>query len=153
MQISLSDKISVYGREVHNRVLFQPMEGCDGTADGAVDELTRRRYLRFAEGSPGIIWFEATAVCNEGRANPRQLYINENTLDSFKDTVSQIKAKSKEPERFSKTSVASPNTNRTRSESPLFSTFSFACASTVSSRSMVVTKLSSPALSSKNMAL
>lgn len=94
MQISLSDKISVYGREVHNRVLFQPMEGCDGTADGAVDELTRRRYLRFAEGSPGIIWFEATAVCNEGRANPRQLYINEKTVGSFKSLISEIKTKS-----------------------------------------------------------
>lgn len=94
MQISISDKISVYGREVHNRVLFQPMEGCDGTADGAVDELTRRRYLRFAEGSPGIIWFEATAVCNEGRANPRQLYINEKTVGSFKSLISEIKTKS-----------------------------------------------------------
>lgn len=94
MQISLSDKISVYGREVHNRVLFQPMEGCDGTADGAVDELTRRRYLRFAEGAPGIIWFEATAVCNEGRANPRQLYINEKTVGSFKSLISEIKTKS-----------------------------------------------------------
>ena len=94
MQISLSDKISVYGREIHNRVLFQPMEGCDGTADGAVDELTRRRYLRFAEGSPGIIWFEATAVCNEGRANPRQLYINEKTVGSFKSLISEIKTKS-----------------------------------------------------------
>lgn len=94
MQISLSEKISVYGREVHNRVLFQPMEGCDGTADGAVDELTRRRYLRFAEGSPGIIWFEATAVCNEGRANPRQLYINEKTVGSFKSLISEIKTKS-----------------------------------------------------------
>lgn len=94
MQISLSEKISVYGREVHNRVLFQPMEGCDGTADGAVDELTRRRYLRFAEGSPGIIWFEATAVCNEGRANPHQLYINEKTVGSFKSLISEIKTKS-----------------------------------------------------------
>ena len=100
MQISLSDKISVYGREVHNRVLFQPMEGCDGTADGAVDELTRRRYLRFAEGSPGIIWFEATAVCNEGRANPRQLYINEKTVGSFKSLISEIKTKSTELHGF-----------------------------------------------------
>lgn len=100
MQISLSDKISVYGREVHNRVLFQPMEGCDGTADGAVDELTRRRYLRFAEGAPGIIWFEATAVCNEGRANPRQLYINEKTVGSFKALISEIKTKSTELHGF-----------------------------------------------------
>ena len=86
--------IDIYGRKVSNRVLFQPMEGCDGTADGAVGELTARRYLRFAEGAPGIIWFEATAVCNEGRANPRQLYINENTVGSFKDIVGKIKAES-----------------------------------------------------------
>ena len=90
----LNTPADIYGRKVHNRILFQPMEGCDGTADGAVDELTFRRYMRFTEGAPGIIWFEATAVCNEGRANPRQLYINENTVDSFKNIVSEIKAKS-----------------------------------------------------------
>ena len=90
----------IYGRNIHNRILFQPMEGCDGTADGAVDELTYRRYLRFAEGAPGIIWFEATAVCNEGRANPRQLYINENTVDSFRKLVNDIKTKSMELHGF-----------------------------------------------------
>ena len=95
MKNILSEKINIYGRTAENRVLFQPMEGCDGTAEGAVGELTKRRYLRFAEGAPGVIWFEATAVCNEGRANPRQLYINENTVSSFKDIVAKIKAKSK----------------------------------------------------------
>ena len=72
------------------------MEGCDGTYDGGVDELTRRRYLRFAESGAGIIWFEATAVCPEGRANPRQLYINENTKASFKSLVEEVKALVKE---------------------------------------------------------
>ena len=96
----ISTPIEIYGRTIKNRVLFQPMEGCDGTTDGAVDTLTRRRYLRFVEGAPGIIWFEATAVCNEGRANPRQLYINENTVDSFKAIVSEMKAKSKELHGF-----------------------------------------------------
>ena len=100
MRDMLSEKTIIYGREVANRILFQPMEGCDGTAEGAVGELTARRYLRFAEGAPGIIWFEATAVCNEGRANPRQLYINENTVDSFKNIVSEIKSKSKELHGF-----------------------------------------------------
>lgn len=90
----------IYGRKVHNRILFQPMEGCDGTADGAVDKLTFRRYMRFSEGAPGIIWFEATAVCNEGRANPCQLYINENTVGSFKELVSAVKAKSLELHGF-----------------------------------------------------
>lgn len=67
------------------------MEGCDGTFGGGVDELTRRRYLRFAESGAGIIWFEATAVTNEGRANPRQLFLNEETKESFKSLVREIK--------------------------------------------------------------
>ena len=100
MNSIISKKINIYGREIANRVLFQPMEGCDGTSEGAIDELTKRRYLRFAEGAPGIIWFEATAVCNEGRANPRQLYINENTVYSFKTLVKEIKAKSMELHGF-----------------------------------------------------
>ena len=96
MKSILSEKINIYGKEISNRVLFQPMEGCDGTREGAVGELTKRRYLRFAESKAGIIWFEATAVCNEGRANPRQLYINENTVDSFKTLIKEVKSKSKE---------------------------------------------------------
>ncbi len=100
MKMMLNTPVEIYGRNIHNRILFQPMEGCDGTTDGAIDELTFRRYMRFAEGAPGIIWFEATAVCNEGRANPRQLYINENTVDSFKALVSAVKSKSKELHGF-----------------------------------------------------
>src|SRR5262249_50723226 len=56
-----------------NRLLVQPMEGCDGTLDGRPDELTFRRYRRFGSGGAKVIWGEATAVCDAGRANPRQL--------------------------------------------------------------------------------
>lgn len=100
MKSILDMPVDIYGKTVANRILFQPMEGCDGTTDGAIGELTFRRYLRFVEGAPGIIWFEATAVCNEGRANPRQLYINENTVESFKSVVADIKAKSLELHGF-----------------------------------------------------
>src|SRR5262245_35465035 len=55
------------------------MEGCDGTLDGRPDELTFRRYHRFGAGGAKLIWGEATAVIEEGRANPRQLLINEQT--------------------------------------------------------------------------
>src|SRR5262249_44468611 len=55
------------------------MEGCDGTLDGRPDELTFRRYRRFGAGGARMIWGEATAVVEEGRANPRQLLINEQT--------------------------------------------------------------------------
>lgn len=83
--------VTVYGREVKNRIVFHPMEGCDGKENGAIDELTRRRYLRFARSGAGIIWFEATAVCAEGRANPRQLYLNEETKESFRSLIAEIK--------------------------------------------------------------
>jgi NADPH2 dehydrogenase len=62
-----------------NALCIQPMEGCDGTLDGRPDELTFRRYRRFGAGGAKLIWGEATAVVEEGRANSRQLLINEQT--------------------------------------------------------------------------
>jgi 2,4-dienoyl-CoA reductase-like NADH-dependent reductase (Old Yellow Enzyme family) len=62
-----------------NALCIQPMEGCDGTRDGRPDDLTYRRYHRFGAGGAKLIWGEATAVVEEGRANPRQLLINEQT--------------------------------------------------------------------------
>lgn len=87
----LGKETIIAGRKINNRIVYQAMEGCDGTFDGAPDELTYRRYLRFARGGAGIIWFEATAVVNEGRANPRQMYLTEKTEDEFKKIVNDIK--------------------------------------------------------------
>ncbi len=89
--MNIQSSAFICNKAVKNRLVFQPMEGCDGTPDGAIDELTSRRYLRFAKSGAGIIWFEATAVCNEGRANPRQLFLNENTKDSFKKLLDKIR--------------------------------------------------------------
>lgn len=66
-----------------NRFVVLPMEGCDGTAEGAPDELTFRRYRRFAAGGAGLLWVEACAVVHEGRANPRQLWIHKGTVAAF----------------------------------------------------------------------
>jgi 2,4-dienoyl-CoA reductase-like NADH-dependent reductase (Old Yellow Enzyme family) len=60
-----------------NSLCIQPMEGCDCTLGGAPDELTFRRYRRFGAGGAKVIWGEAAAVVEEGRANPRQLLIHE----------------------------------------------------------------------------
>ena len=76
-----------------NRVVFQPMEGCDGTLLGEIGELTRRRYLRFAASGAAIIWFEAASVCPEGRANPRQLYLCESTAESYKTLLDEVREK------------------------------------------------------------
>lgn len=87
----LATPLTVGAKTVHNRLACQAMEGCDGTVTGEPDVLTSRRYDRFARGGAGLIWFEATAVMEEGRANPRQLSIREDNLDAFKKIVADIK--------------------------------------------------------------
>src|SRR5436189_6039545 len=62
-----------------NSLCIQPMEGCDGTLAGEPDELTYRRYRRFGAGGAKLIWGEAAAVVEEGRANPRQLLAADHT--------------------------------------------------------------------------
>ena len=74
-----------------NRIAFQPMEGTDGTTDGAPGELTIRRYERFAKAGPGLIWFEAVATVPEGRASAHQLYMSEQNVDAFKRLVDDIR--------------------------------------------------------------
>lgn len=87
----LGDSVKVGERVVPNRIAIQPMEGCDGTASGEPDELTVRRYDRFAESGAGLVWAEAVAIVEEGRANPRQLYITENNIDAFKKMNDRIR--------------------------------------------------------------
>ena len=87
----LFEKTEISGRPVPNRLVIQPMEGFDSTPDGGPGELTRRRYLRYARGGAGMIWFEATSVMQEGRSNPRQLYINRNNVDEFKKLLYEIR--------------------------------------------------------------
>ena len=83
----LARKVRVGNFTVGNSIAVHPMEGCDATLDGHPGELTYRRYERFGRGGAKLIWFEATAVCPEGRANTRQLLINRDTL---KDLASML---------------------------------------------------------------
>ena len=87
----LGDPVAVGPLTAPSRIVYQPMEGCDGEQDGSPGELTVRRYTRFAAGGPGVIWFEAVAVMREGRANPRQLMLTEDSIGPFSRLVEQIK--------------------------------------------------------------
>jgi 2,4-dienoyl-CoA reductase-like NADH-dependent reductase (Old Yellow Enzyme family) len=75
-----------------NALCIQPMEGCDGTLDGRPGELTLRRYVRFGAGGAKLIWGEATAVVEEGRANSRQLLLNEETAPDFERMLRDCRA-------------------------------------------------------------
>jgi NADPH2 dehydrogenase len=74
-----------------NSLAIHPMEGCDGELDGRPGELTWRRYRRFARGGAKLIWFEATAVREEGRANTRQLWIRRENQDDFARLLETIR--------------------------------------------------------------
>ncbi len=87
----LAAPLAVGSKTIPNRLACQAMEGCDGNPDGTPGELTLRRYDRFAKGGAGLIWYEATAVLPEAKANPRQLYLHEGNADSFKRQVDTIK--------------------------------------------------------------
>lgn len=68
------------GRTVGNRFCIQPMEGWDGAPDGTPTELVRRRWREFGASGAKLIWGgEATAVEHQGRANPNQLRLEEDT--------------------------------------------------------------------------
>ncbi|HUI93847.1 MAG TPA: FAD-dependent oxidoreductase [Chitinivibrionales bacterium] len=87
----LGDPVNKGRLSVPNRFVAQPMEGFDATIDGAPQELTFRRYLRYARGGVGLIWFEASAVVPEGRSNPGQIYLHKKNVGVFKNLVGRVK--------------------------------------------------------------
>lgn len=92
MYMKINASFAVRGRFLPNRVVLQPMEGCDCEEDGSPSALTRAKYRRAAESSAGMIWFEACAVTPEGRTNPRQLMLTEDNLPVFRAWVSELRA-------------------------------------------------------------
>ncbi len=88
---ALRTPLAIGAHTVPNRIAVQPMEGCDGTPDGAPGELTLRRYDRFARSGAGLIWFEACACLEEGRANPRQAWLRRENVDDYRRLCDSIR--------------------------------------------------------------
>lgn len=88
---ALFQALPLAGKQGANRIVFQPMEGTDGTEDGAPGELTCRRYHRFAQAGPGLIWFEAVATLPQARASAHQLWLTEKNVDAFKKLLDEIR--------------------------------------------------------------
>ncbi|HHW25330.1 MAG TPA: flavin oxidoreductase/NADH oxidase [Bacillota bacterium] len=96
-----SNNLSVLTRPVHikgtdvtlaNSLAVHPMEGGDFSAeDNSPTDTVTRRYLRFARGGAGLIWFEATAVQEDARSFDRQAMITEKNADAYKRLIDEIK--------------------------------------------------------------
>jgi 2,4-dienoyl-CoA reductase-like NADH-dependent reductase (Old Yellow Enzyme family) len=80
----LAQPLAVVGRELRNRFAILPMEGWDGTDEGAPTDLTRRRWGRFGQSGAALIWGgEAVAVRQDGRGSPHQLQLTPSTQSSI----------------------------------------------------------------------
>ena len=88
----LHQSIRVAKTLIPNRVVLQPMEGCDCLEDGSPSELTIAKYVSAAKSGAGLIWFEANAVCPEGRTNPRQMMLTRDNLPAFKALLTDLRS-------------------------------------------------------------
>lgn len=77
------------GRTIPNSLGIPPLEGFDGTPEGAPSETVFRRYDRYARGGAGLIWYESVAIANDGRCNPLQMVMHEGTVGAFKELVTR----------------------------------------------------------------
>jgi len=88
----LFEKRSVTSRTLPNSFAVHPMEGFDSHTDGSPSDRVFRRYLRYAAGGSGLIWFEAASVVPEGKSNPHQMMLTERNLERFKQLLKKIKS-------------------------------------------------------------
>ena len=88
----LSGKVKIGSKTAPNSIAVLPMEGCDSEENGAPSELLERRYMRFASGGAGLLWWEACAVTEEGRANPLQMMLTRENVSEFADLLKRTNA-------------------------------------------------------------
>lgn len=87
----LHEKVRVGQKFAPNAFAVLPMEGCDSELDGTPSELVQRRYQRFAAGGAGLLWWEANAVVEEGRANERQMMLRDENQKDFETLIRSSK--------------------------------------------------------------
>jgi 2,4-dienoyl-CoA reductase-like NADH-dependent reductase (Old Yellow Enzyme family) len=52
--------------------------------------------MRYTKGKAGLIWFEATAINEKGRANDQQLFLNERTVGDFSLLINRMREEADE---------------------------------------------------------
>ena len=87
----LAAPIEIDGMKIGHRLAIHPMEGWDCERDGKPSENTKRRWRRFGLSGAKLIWGgEACAVRPDGRANPKQLIMTDESqsdIAALRDTL------------------------------------------------------------------
>jgi len=94
----LNSPVKVGKQLAPNSFCVLPMEGCDSNFDGSPSDLTARRYLRFAQGGSGLVWWEACSILPEAKANDRQMMLTSSNCDQFKELL--LKVRNASAQRF-----------------------------------------------------
>jgi 2,4-dienoyl-CoA reductase-like NADH-dependent reductase (Old Yellow Enzyme family) len=77
----LAAPVEIDGMKIGHRLAVHPMEGWDCERDGRPSENTKRRWRRFGLSGAKLVWGgEACAVRPDGRANPTQLIMTEQSM-------------------------------------------------------------------------
>jgi len=79
----LLNPVRIGGLTAPNAMAVLPMEGCDSNPDGSPSELVVRRYTRLYGGGAGLIWWEACAVTEDGKANDLQMRLTQENAGAF----------------------------------------------------------------------
>ncbi len=89
--MKINEELRIGTQRFPNRVVLQPMEGCDCREDGTPSALTKEKYIKAAKSGAGLVWFEANAVCPEGRTNPRQMMLTRENLPRFATFLRELR--------------------------------------------------------------
>jgi len=92
----LFDSVKIGRHALANRFAVHPMEGFDADMTGSPQDLSFRRYQRYAAGGSALIWFEATAVVHAGRSNPNQFYIHPKNVSVYNKLVAETRREARE---------------------------------------------------------
>ena len=90
--LKLGEAHQCMGQTIGNRWAILPMEGWDCEPDGAPSELTRRRWLHFAESGAKLLFgVEACAVMHEAKSNTRQLTMTPESCDKIARLLEEMR--------------------------------------------------------------
>lgn len=92
----LRKPVKVGKKTAPNAIAVLPMEGCDSNPDGSPSGLVERRYMRYADGGAGLVWWEACAVTPDSRANPLQMMLTDGNADSFAALLEKTNGRARE---------------------------------------------------------
>jgi 2,4-dienoyl-CoA reductase-like NADH-dependent reductase (Old Yellow Enzyme family) len=102
--VHFSEDTSILGNPIHiedftipNRMAIQPLEAADSDMHGTPMNRTRERYLDYARGCAGLIWFEACSIdFPEARSHDSMLVISEENVEAYRSIVEEVKEVSRE---------------------------------------------------------